>query len=114
MQQIVFHTGDKADNFVGDMFFIYANQSENAIVNATRIALNNACDESMPNARTNIFSFSELALTAARVWCKENEMSIQIYNWINGTPVISTIDTDGRIDGEYPFSKNIELLMELM
>jgi hypothetical protein len=114
MTTITFHTGDVPEDLLSSMVIIDANNTEKGIVKETRIALNNTCDESLPIAKPNIFSFSELALTTARVWCEKNEMSIRIYNWCNGTPIISTIDTRGRIDGEYPFNKNIELLTELM
>ena len=114
MTKITFITGDIDCIVNSNMIVIDANQSEDAIVNATLVALNNACDDSKPNAPTDIFSFSELALTTVRVWCKENDMSIQVYNWIDSMPVISAIDQDGRIEGVYPFGKNVELLMELM
>lgn len=115
--EIIFHTGYLPENKIDDVVIIDANRIEDYIVRSTERALNDACvptDCGSTLGSTNIFSNSELALTTVRVWCKTNDMSIRIFKWIDGVPVVSTIDTDGRIEGEYPFSKNVELLMELM
>lgn len=123
MTKITFHTGnqERAKWHVEDkdqalMVIIDANQCEFEIVNDSFEVLNRAREHGNAWYEVDIFSYSELALTAVRNWCFHNKTSIEVqnWNWVNTKPIISTIDQDGRIEGEYPFGKNVELLMELM